>query len=174
MEPIAVNRITVTDALFAESHAAVFSRRRRKMLLYAGIVFLAFGLALLAAQSRLPAASGLGFPALLTGMLVIIWALTLEKTELRRKYRVYRRRNGEAAQRTVACYPRHLTVEGGGQPVDIDYADIREHRQTEHLLLLLCADHTGVMLARDGFETGSAEALLSAIEKARAEAAELM
>ena len=46
MEPIAVNHLSITRKLFAESHAAVFSRRRQRMLLYCGMVFLAFGLIL--------------------------------------------------------------------------------------------------------------------------------
>ena len=70
METVAVNRVTVTRELFAESHAAVFSHRRRKMLLYCGIVFLAFGLALLAVQTRFPVASALCVPALLSGVIV--------------------------------------------------------------------------------------------------------
>ena len=61
---------------------------------------------------------------------------------------------------------------GHAEPVRIDYPDIRDHRETEHLYLLLCADHTGVMLARDGFQTGSWQALLDAIEKAKQEAEE--
>jgi len=173
VEPIAVNHITITRALFAEGHDAIFSRRRQKMLLYCGIVFLAFGLILLAVQVRLPVASTLSFPALLSGAIVVIWALTLQKSELRRKYKLFRRRHGESSPRTIRCYSHYLTVEtGSAQPVQIDYPDIREHRETEHMLILICADHTGVMLARDGFETGSAAALLEAIEKARVEAEE--
>ena len=171
MEPIAVNRITVDKALFAESHAAIFSKRRQKMLLYCGIVFCAFGLILLAVQMRLPVASALSFPTILTGVLVLIWALTLQKTELRRKYRTFRRINGDSSTRTIWCHRTALTVEAEGKaPVEIDYTDIREHRETEHLLLLICADHTGVMLAKDGFEVGSAAALLDAVAKAKADA----
>ena len=85
MEPIAVNRVTITRELFAESHAAVFSHRRRKMLLCCGIVFLAFGLLLLAVQARFPVASALCVPALLSGVIVVVWALTLEKAELKKK-----------------------------------------------------------------------------------------
>ena len=33
MEPIAVNRIIVDKALFSEAHAAIFSKKRQKMLL---------------------------------------------------------------------------------------------------------------------------------------------
>lgn len=174
MEPIAVNHITVTRALFAQSHGAVFSKRRQRMLLYCGFVFLAFGLLFLALRPRFPAAAALSAPALLSGALVVVWALTLERSELRRKYRAFCRLNGEDARRTVTCYPGYLTVDTGrGEPVHIDYTDIQEHRETQDLLLLICRDHTGVQLAKDGFEAGSPAALLQAIEKAQAEAEQM-
>lgn len=173
MEPIAVNRITVDRALFAESHAAIFSKKRRKMLLYCGVVFLAFGIIFLALQMRVPVLSALCVPTLLTGALVLVWALTLQKSELRRKYKLFRRVHGDVSPRTVSCFRTSLSVDTGrGEPTVIEYADVREHRETERLYLLICADHRGVMLAKDGFETGSWEALLAAIEKARQEAAE--
>jgi len=171
MEPIVVNRVTITRELFAESHDAVFSRRRQKMLLYCGVVFLAFGLIFLALQVRLPVASALCVPALLTGALVLVWALTLKRSELRRKYRAFRRRNGDASGRVIRGYRDRLTVDTGrGDPVQIDYTGIREHRETEHLYLLICGNHTGVQLAKDGFETGSWPELLSAIDRAKQEA----
>ena len=174
MDPIAVNHVTITRELFAESHRAVFSRRRQKMLLYCGIVFLAFGLILLAVQMRFPVASALCVPALLTGAFVLIWALTLEKSELIKKLRAFQARNGDASARTITCWRNCLTVDTGrGEPVQIDYPDIREFRETEHLHLLICADHTGIQLAKDGFETGSWTALTDAIEKARQEAEQL-
>lgn len=173
MEPIAVNHITVDQALFTEAHAAIFSKKRQKMLLYAGIVFFAFGLILLAVQVRMPVASALSFPALLTGVLVTLWALTLQKSELRRKYKAFRRANGERSERTVTCYRTCLTVDTGApEPTRIDYPDIREHRTTDHLYLLICNDHAGIMLDRSGFTTGSWQALLDAIEQAQIEALE--
>lgn len=171
MEVVAVNRFTVTRELFAESHAAVFSRQRQKMLLYSGLVFFAFGLASLALRARFPMASVLCVPLLLTGAFVVLWALTLERSELRRKYKAFRARGGESCGRTITCYRNLLTVETGeGEPREIDYPDIREHRQTEHLYLLICADHTGVMLAKDGFTEGNWQDLLRAIERAKEEA----
>ena len=175
METVAVNRVTVTRELFAESHAAVFSHRRRKMLLYCGIVFLAFGLALLAVQTRFPVASALCVPALLSGVIVTVWALTLEKSELKKKYRIFRRMNGDRAERVIRCYAAYLTVDSGrGEPLQIDYTDIREHRQTEHLILLLCSDHKGIQLAKDGFESGSWSELEAAIDRAKQAAEEEM
>ena len=173
MEPIAVNHITIDRALFAEGHAAIFSRCRQKMLLYCGIVFCAFGLILLAVQVRLPVASALSFPALLTGVLVVIWALTLQKSELRRKYKAFQRKHGDTSDRTVLCFRDFLAIESGaGEPVQIDYPDIKEHKITDHLYLLICKDHSGVILAKEGFTTGSWQALLDAIEQAQIEAIE--
>lgn len=173
MEPIAVNHIAVTRELFAESHEAVFSKRRQRMLLSCGIIFLAFGVVLLVLQGRSPVAAALCVPALLSGAIITLWAATLKRSDLKRRYRAFARANGDPAQRTITCTGDGLIVDAGREkPVQIDYADIREHRRTEHLLLLICKNHTGVQLALDGFETGSAEALLAAIDaaKRRAEA----
>ena len=174
MEPVAVNRVTVTQALFAESHDAIFSVRRQKTLLYAGIVFFLFGVILAALRNRLPNAWSIGLPLLLTGAFVVVWALTLKKSDLKNKYRAFRRRNGDAAERVIRCDRTGLTVEtGAAEPVRIEYTEIREHRETPHLYLLLCADHRGVQLAKDGFEAGSWEDLLQAIDRAKEEAAAL-
>ena len=175
MEPIAVNRVTITKELFAESHAAVFSYKRRRMLLWCGIVFFAFGLILLAVQTRFPVASMLCVPALLTGAFVIVWALTLRQSECRRRYKLFRQRHGEASARTITCGQTALFIDTGkGEPVEIDYVDIKEHRESAHLHILICRDHAGVMLARDGFEAGSWAELWAAIEKAKREAQALM
>ena len=70
--------------------------------------------------------------------------------------------------RTITCFYSFLTVDTGkGEPLSIDYPDIRECRETEHLCLLICVDHTGVLLAKDGFESGSWPELQEAIEKAK-------
>lgn len=173
MEPIAINHITVDKAFFAEAHAAIFSKKRQKMLLYCGIVFCVFGLILLAVQMRLPVASTLSFPALLTGVLVLVWALTLQRSELRRKYKAFQRKNGDASERTIYCYHNYLTIETGTtEPVQIDYPDIKEHRVSDHLYLLICNNHAGIMLAQGGFTVGSWQALLDAIEQAQKEAIE--
>ena len=173
MEPIVVNRTTIDKSLFAEGHAAIFSKQRQRMMLSCGIIFCVFGLILLAVQVRMPIASMLSFPAILSGIIVVVFSLTLQKSELKRKYAAFQCKNGDVSRRTINCYRNYLMIEtGGGEPVQIDYPDIRDHRETEHLYLLLCADHTGIMLTKDGFQTGSWQALLDAIEKAKQEAEE--
>ena len=171
MEPVAVNHVTITRELFAESHEAVFSVKRQKMLLYAGIIFVVTGLILLALQNRVPAVSALYIPLLLTGGIVIVWALTMKKSDLRKKYRAFQQKNGDNASRTITCDRTGLEIDtGSGKPLRIEYTDILEHKETPHLYLLLCSGHTGVQLARDGFETGSWDELLRAVDKARQEA----
>ena len=156
MEPVAVNRITITRDLFAESHEAVFSVKRQKTLLYCGIVFLAFGLILFLLRGRTRAADGLYTMLLLTGTIVVIWSLTLKKSDFRKKYRAFQQKHGET---------------GKSEPVRIEYTEVQDHRETEHLYLLLCGGHMGVQLAKDGFQTGSWDALLRAVDRAKEEAA---
>ncbi|MBR2823644.1 MAG: YcxB family protein [Clostridia bacterium] len=172
MEPVAVNRITVTRDLFAESHEAIFSVKRQKTLLYCGIIFFVFGLILFAFRSRMQAAAGLYTMLLLTGAIVVIWSLTLKKTDFRKKYRAFQQKHGDASSRVITCDRTGLEVDTGkGEPVRIEYTDIQDHRETEHLYLLLCRGHTGVQLAKDGFQTGSWYALLKAVDRAKEEAA---
>ena len=171
MEPVAVNHVTITEALFAESHEATFPAKRPKTLLYCGIIFAAFGLVMLALQGRSPAVSGLYLPLLLSGAAVILWALTNKRSDLRKKRRAFRQRNGENAERTITCDRTGLSIETGrDKPIRIEYTEILDHRETAHLYLLLCSGHRGVQLVKDGFEIGSWEALLQAVEKAKQEA----
>ena len=171
MEPVAVNHVTITPELFAESHEATFPAKRPKTLLYCGLVFFCFGLLMLALRNRFPAAFGLYLPLLLTGAVVILWSLTLKRSDLRKKSRAFRQKNGENSRRTITCDRTGLSVDTGkGEPVRIEYTEVLEHRETEHLYLLLCSGHRGVQLARDGFETGSWEALLQAMDRAKQEA----
>lgn len=171
MEPVAVNHVTITRELFAESHDAVFSVRRLKMLRYGGLVFFAAGLILLGFSSRLPFAASLYLPLLLTGAVVVLWSLTLKKTDLRKKYRIFTQKNGENPTRTITCDRTGLEVDkGSGKPLCIQYTEVREMKETPHLYLLLCSGHTGVQLSREGFETGSWEALKQAVDRAKKEA----
>ena len=171
MEPVAVNHVTITRELFAESHDAVFSVKRLKMLRYGGLVFFAAGLILLGFSSRLPFAASLCLPLILTGAVVVLWSLTLKRTDLRKKYGAFTRKNGENPTRTITCDRTGLEVDrGSGKPLRIQYTEIREMKETPHLYLLLCSGHTGVQLARDGFETGSWEALQQAVDRAKKEA----
>ena len=172
MEPLAVNRITITRDLFAESHEAVFSVKRQKTLLYCGIVFLAFGLILFLLRSRMQAAAGLYTMLLLTGAIVVVWSLTLKKSDFRKKYRAFQQKHGEASARVITCDRTGLEIDTGkGEPVRIEYTEVQDHRETEHLYLLLCSGHMGVQLAKDGFQAGSWDALLRAVDRAKEEAA---
>lgn len=172
MEPVAVNRTTITRDLFAESHEAVFSVKRQKTLIYCGMVFLAFGLILYLLRSWMQAGAGLYTMLLLTGFVVVIWSLTLKKSDFRKRYRVFQQKHGEASSRVITCDRTGMEIDTGkGEPVRIEYTEIRDLRETEHLYLLLCSGHMGVQLAKDGFQTGSWDALLQAIDRAKEEAA---
>ena len=78
-------------------------------------------------------------------------------------------------QRIITCDRTGLEINTGREkPIRIEYNDVREWRETVHLYLLLCSNHVGVHLAKDGFETGSWNQILQAMEKAKQEAAAMM
>ncbi len=92
--------------------------------------------------------------------------------DLKKKYLAFRQKNGDEARRTITCDRTGMSIDSGsGEPLRIEYTDVLEHRETPHLYLLLCSGHMGVQLARDGLTTGSWNALLKAIDRAKEEAA---
>ena len=158
---------------FSRSESTVVEKSL--LLLYGGLVFLLFGLVLLAFQDRIPNTPALFTPLLLTGAVVALWSLTLKKSDLRKKYRAFQQKNGDNPRRTITCDRAGLEIDAGRKkPIHIEYTDVREWRETAHLYLLLCSNHVGVQLAKDGFETGSWDQILQAMEKARQEAAAMM
>ncbi len=171
MEPVAINQIEITKDLFSESHAAVFSIRRQQTLLSCGIVFLLFGLVLFFFRTRLPGIVGLYTMLLLTGAIVVLFALTLKKTDFQKKYRAFRQKNGDVSTRTVTCDRTGIIIDTGkGEPVRIDYTEVRDFRETPHLYLLLCSDHQGVQLSRNGFILGNWDLLWKTIAQAKEQA----
>ena len=156
MEPVAVNHVTITRELFAESHEAVFSVKRQKMLLYAGIIFVVTGLILLALQSRVPAVSALYIPLLLTGGIVIVWALTMKKSDLRKKYRAFQQKNGDNASRTITCDRTGLEIDtGSGKPLRIEYTDILNTQKHPTCISCCAADTPGCSLPGTALKRGA-------------------
>ncbi|MBQ8935851.1 MAG: YcxB family protein [Oscillospiraceae bacterium] len=150
MEPIAVCHTTITPELFRESHAVVFDRKKQKTLLLCGIVFAAFGLAFLLVRYLLNRVIVLGGPVLVMGLFVIGWSFVLPHSEYKRKYKIMCQKNGGAPiERTVTFYETSLTVASEGEVLaDIDYTEVKDWKETEHLAVLICEDRTGVLVEK--------------------------
>ena len=150
MEPVAVCHTTITPKLFRESHAVVFDRKKQRTLLLCGIVFAAIGLAFLLVQYLLNRVIVLGGPVLVMGLFVVGWSFVLPHSECRRKYKIMCQKNGGTpVERRVTFYENGLTVASKGEVrADIDFAEIKERKETEHLIVLICEDRTGVLVEK--------------------------
>ena len=93
------------------------------------------------------------------------------KSTLGREFRLPDKKRTRSPERQAAGKYIMSIDSGIGEPLRIEYTDVLEHRETPHLYLLLCSGHMGVQLARDGLTTGSWNALLKAIDRAKEEAA---
>lgn len=156
MEPLAVNHIQITKELFQESFALIFDKRKQKTLLLCGIAVAAFGALSLVVQSLLHKVLILGVPILMMGIFVVIWSFFLPRTACKRKYKAFCLKNGRTpVERRIEFYESSLSVytEGHSSPLDVDYSEIKEWRTSQHLVLLICEDRSGILLDRANFQT---------------------
>jgi hypothetical protein len=75
-------------------------------------------------------------------------------------------RSGDDPQRTTRFYPDHLEVDAGGTVKTVPYGDVLQIRETKNLIMLICADKTGVMVAKNGFTIGNYEEIIALIRSA--------
>lgn len=167
MEPILVNHIRITPELFQESFGVVFDKRKQKTLLLCGIVFAVFGLIFLLIQYFLRKIVILGGPILIMGLFVIGWSFLLPRSECKRKYKALCQKNGgEPVDRTIEFYESGLTVHTkDGASIEIDYSEVREWRETKHLVLLICEDCSGILLDKTSFQSEMLEQIKELVQQ---------
>ena len=167
---IAVNEIEITTELFKESFYAVFSKRKQKMLMNCGLVFILAGAVIMVIQYFLHMTSLLlSATILFPGIFVIVWAIRLPQTEYKRKLKLFNLKNKDGNRKRITCFSYgDFSVQADGQdPVYFDYTEISEWKETEHLLILICNDHTGIMLDKTGFTVGNAEIIKKQEQKCK-------
>lgn len=72
-------------------------------------------------------------------------------------------RSGEDPRRITRFYPDHLQVDAGGTVKTVPYGDVLQIRETKNLIMLICADKTGIMVAKKGFTLGNYEEITALI-----------
>lgn len=75
-------------------------------------------------------------------------------------------RSGEDPRRITRFYPDHLEVDAGGTVKTVPYGDVLQIRETKNLIMLICADKTGIMVAKKGFTLGNYEEITALIRSA--------
>ena len=83
----------------------------------------------------------------------------------RRAWRNLQNQYGTDMERSIVFYADHMEAHSESVEKIISYEDIRQIMQSKHLLILICNDKTGVLVARNGFTEGNEETVLNLIDK---------
>ena len=75
-------------------------------------------------------------------------------------------RSGDNPQRATRFYPDHLEVDAGGTVKTVPYGEVLQIRETKNLVMLICADKMGVMVAKNGFTLGNYVEIIALIRSA--------
>lgn len=165
-EPIAVNRFTLTKELFYEGMRRVSKENydgfaKKIVLVIAGLWVAFAAVTLIWKQS-------MSFLLLETAVsaLVSAWVLFyLPWDKRRRAYKAIVARCGDDMERTTTFYEDHLTVYAADKDVTVAYETVEKLLKTEHLLILLTEDNTGILIDRNGFCAGSGVAIYAYLPK---------
>ena len=164
MEPVAVNRFTITKPLFYEGMLRV-TRERLGPFIKKVLIVLAVLWALLAAVTLLTKASA-SYAVVELAVLVAVgvWlCVYIPRNQARRAWKALESKSGGEMERVTRFFPDCLRIESGGETTTIAYDDVLEQLLTEHLLILTCREKVGVLIARDGFVTGGLDAVRALI-----------
>lgn len=156
MEVLAENQFTITKSLYMEgmlriSRDGYGKSARRVMLVILGL-WLVFFLYTIAAQGDI--LHSLGFLVII-GMAGLWLCVGMPRSNAKRLWTALEGKYGSSLQRTTFFYPDHLLILGDGLEKQIFYHEIQQIKQSRRLLILVCEDKTGVLIARDGFTRGT-------------------
>ena len=166
MEPLAENRFTVTKELFYEGMLRVtkesYDPFKKKILLV-----LAAAWAILAVATLISSGSpAYAVVELVVVVLIGVWlSVLVPRSKARRAWAAMENRSGGDLERVTRFYPSYLEAGNGMEEITVFYEDIRQILHSEHLLVLLSAEKVGVLVARDGFVSGDADAVQALIEQ---------
>lgn len=156
MDKLAENHFTITKQLFMEGMLRIsrdgYGRSARKAMLILLGLWSGFFLYTIAAKGSI--AQALGFLVILA--IAGLWLCAgMPRSHARRAWRTLVGQYGTNLQRTTCFYADHLEIQGQGVEKTIPYEDISEIKQSRRLLILVCRDKTGVLVALDGFIAGN-------------------
>lgn len=166
MEPVAVNRFTITKALFYEGTLRVTKERlgpfiKKVMILLAALWAVLAAVTLLTKGSFAYAGVELAVIAAV-GLWLCVY---IPRRQARLSWKAMESRSGGDMERVTSFFPDSLEIAGGAERTVIPYADVLQILPTEHLLVLTCKEKVGVLISRDGFTAGDADGVCALIRQ---------
>lgn len=164
MEPIAENTTTVTQPLFFEAMAAADNYRETALK---GMGVMAAAWVVLAGITVFRGMSlGLALMELAVLAAVGLWLIVLyPRSRYKRGFKAMQDRYDGDLTRQIHFYRDRLVIDTCLNSAEFTYHEIIRIRKTRNLLLLVCADKTGLFFALDGFSKGDADTVVQAVEK---------
>lgn len=171
MELLAENRFTITKSLFYEGMLRV-SRESLGPFVKKVLLVLAVLWTIMAAVTLFYSGSPVYLLVeLIVVVLIGVWlCVFVPRNKARRGWAALENRCGTDLDRVTRFYPGYLEIDSGGEETTVFYEDVRQILLSENLLVLICADKVGVLIARDGFVSGDAAAVQTMIEDKMGEA----
>lgn len=156
MEKIAENQFTITKPLFMEGMLRIsqdgYGKSARKAMLIVLGLWAAFFIYTIAVKGDL--FTCLGFLILLCA--AGLWlCVGMPRSNAKRLWKGLEGKYGCNLQRTTSFYSDHFEILGDGVEKHIAYEEVIQIKQSRRLLILVCEDKTGVLLALDGFRQGN-------------------
>ena len=156
MDKVAENQFTITKSLFMEGMLRIsrdgYGKSAGKAMLVVLGLWVVFFLYTIAAGRDVVHA--LGFLIIL-GVAGLWLCVGMPRSNARRLWRALEGKYGSDLCRTTSFYPDHLEIRGEGLEKHIPYTEIIQIKQSRRLLILVCEDKTGVLVAQDGFTKGT-------------------
>lgn len=161
---LAENQFTITKKLFYEGMSLIsrdsYGKFVKKVtLVLLGIWLVMFVVTLIANGNLLIALGELA----LVGFLCVWISVYMPRS---RSKRTLKGMQGDLT-RTVRFYTDHFEVESENRQEEISYDQVQNILQGRNLLVLVCQNNVGVMLALDGFTVGDAEKVRSIVTSAQ-------
>ena len=98
-------------------------------------------------------------------LLVSLWiAVYLPWHKRKNAWNKFLDQYGSDTERTTRFYEDSLVVDAAGREVSISYEDIVKILSSEHLLIILTEDNTGILIEKNSFIRGSESDILEIIQ----------
>ena len=163
-ELLAENQFTITKKLFYEGMALIsrdsYGKFVKKVTIaLLGVWLMLFVITLIANANLLLALGEL----VLVAFLCVWISVYLPRSRSKRTFKGLQMQGD--LTRTTRFYADHMEMESENRQEEIAYDQVKDILQGQNLLVLICKNSIGVMLALDGFTVGDAEKVRSIVRQ---------
>ena len=163
-ELLAENQFTITKKLFYEGMALISRDSYGKFVKKVTIALLGVWLVLfiitLAAKANLLITLG---ELALVAFLCVWISVYLPRSRSKRTFKELQLQGD--LTRTTRFYTDHIEMKSENRREEIAYDQVKDILQGQNLVVLICKNRIGVMLALDGFTVGNAETVRNIIQR---------